>query len=202
MKYAENKLPIYEFRNEFEVEVMEEGLEEKKEEEKKVQMGPVILCIDTSGSMQGLPEEVAKCLSLSVILRALGEKRPVYLISFGTDIETTVFNPDNFSIQELMEFMSMSFNKGTDAGPALTESVRMLKDEKFKDADVVMVSDFIMGHLNNDLVRKIEVAKKADTRFLALVVNSSTTNVGIPHFDKTWLMNVHDPEKITEVIGM
>lgn len=198
-KYAENKLSIYQFRNEVETEVMEEGVERKKIEEKKVQMGPVILCIDTSGSMQGMPEVIAKSLSLSVIMRALGEKRPVYLISFGTGIETTEFDPQKFSFDNLMDFMCMSFNQGTDPGPALKEAIRMTAEEKFKDADVVMVSDFIMPALPTQLPEKIIEVKKLGTRFLALAVTSNNNASGVPHFDNTWMLNTNRPGEIIEL---
>ena len=44
------------------------------------QRGPFIVCVDTSGSMGGYPEECAKALFLALLKVAMDEKRGCYLL--------------------------------------------------------------------------------------------------------------------------
>lgn len=45
--------------------------------------GPIILCLDTSGSMMGAREVVAKALALECMRQARTQKRACYLYSFS-----------------------------------------------------------------------------------------------------------------------
>jgi uncharacterized protein with von Willebrand factor type A (vWA) domain len=201
-KYMENKLGIYEYFNTSVQEVMEEGEENRQEEDKKVQQGPVILCIDTSGSMQSfgrLPEMIAKSLSLCVIMRALAEKRHVYLISFSTGVETVEFNPSTFQISDLLNFLSMSFNGGTDPQPALREGIHKTKCSNFADADIVMVSDFLMDSLGSAISNEMQEVKAQGTRFMSLIVSQDAGYRGVDGFDHTWHINVNKPNKLVQL---
>lgn len=46
-------------------------------------MGPIILCLDTSGSMRGAREVVAKALALECMRGAHRQQRPCYLYAFS-----------------------------------------------------------------------------------------------------------------------
>lgn len=48
----------------------------------------------------------------------------------------------------------MSFHGGTDASPALEEALRMLNTNDYKEADVLMISDFVMSSLPNTINQK------------------------------------------------
>ena len=66
MKFVEGRVMCFEMEglkaNSHEVE--EERLIEVEEEEK---LGPMIICVDTSGSMQGSPEAIAKAVTLEAV---------------------------------------------------------------------------------------------------------------------------------------
>jgi uncharacterized protein with von Willebrand factor type A (vWA) domain len=47
------------------------------------EMGPIILCLDTSGSMRGARELVAKALALECMRGAHRQQRPCYLYAFS-----------------------------------------------------------------------------------------------------------------------
>jgi uncharacterized protein with von Willebrand factor type A (vWA) domain len=46
-------------------------------------MGPIILCLDTSGSMRGAREVVAKALALECMRGAHRQQRACYLYAFS-----------------------------------------------------------------------------------------------------------------------
>lgn len=198
-KFAEKKLNIYSYKNAETIDIVEEGLENKKKDDNKVQQGPVIICMDTSGSMASnnhLPENVAKALTFSIILKAAAENRSVFLINFSTGIQTTEFIKGSYDLEDLTNFLSMSFNGGTDVLPALNEGIRKIGEQEFEDADILLVSDFVMNKLPGNILSKMEEVRKKGTQFLGLVISSERSPVNIDNFDKTWSINVNDPKEL------
>ena len=115
------------------------------------------MCVDTSGSMHGAPERIAKIVTFALSKMAIEEKRACYLVSFSTGIETldiSSFNSSN-ALSQLVVFLRKSFHGGTDANPALVHAVEMLQENEWKNADILMISDFIMNNLSDRLIEKI-----------------------------------------------
>lgn len=194
-KFAERKLLSYSYTNQQKTYRQEKTTEEIevsiKEKEPK---GPVIICVDTSGSMQGTPERVAKTITFALAKKCLEDDRKCFLISFSTGIEVqdlSTIEKGN-GLTELVNFLRKSFNGGTDATPALVESLRQLKTENYKNADVLMVSDFIMGTLPQNIIESIKKEQEKGTYFYSLVVGSSANNQAIQCFDESFDYNPID----------
>jgi len=104
--------------------------------------GPMLIVIDTSGSMSGTPEIIAKALTLQAAKNAHAEKRACYLYAFGGQgqrIEHDLkFTQDG--IQKLLEFLGYSFGGGNDI-ETVEYAVKRLEQEQWKKADVMIVSD-------------------------------------------------------------
>lgn len=194
LKFAQKQLLSYDYQR------LEEEQEEAKEKEeitveKKEPKGPIIICVDTSGSMHGTPENIAKTITFALSKIAIEEERKCYLISFSTSIETldlTDFS-DN-PISKLVQFLRMSFHGGTDAVPALTHAVKMLSENEWKNADVLMISDFVMQSLDNDIKAQIESAQEDNTNFHSLVIGSSGNNAAINCFNHNWFYDANNPQ--------
>lgn len=87
---------------------------------KNQNMGPMIICLDTSGSMQGLPENIAKAIVLECLKVATEQKRQCFVYSFSGpgDIAELELEASGQGIQKIISFLSMSFSGGTDVdGP-------------------------------------------------------------------------------------
>ena len=67
------------------------------------------------------------------------------------------------------------------------------KDLFDKSADVLMVSDFVMGSLAGDLVQAIEAEKAKNTCFYSLVIGSSGNQNTIQCFNHNWTYDMNDP---------
>lgn len=194
LKFAQKQLLSYDYQR------MEEEQEESKEKEettveKKEPKGPIIICVDTSGSMHGTPENIAKTITFALSKIAIEEERKCYLISFSTSIET--LDLTDFSanpIGKLVQFLRMSFHGGTDATPALKHAVKMLSENEWKNADVLMISDFVMQSLDNDIKTQIESSQKDNTNFHSLVIGSSGNNAAINCFNHNWVYDVNNPQ--------
>lgn len=206
LKFAQKQLLAFEFQNKIEntKEVVEK---EEVSVEKQEQKGPIIICVDTSGSMHGSPENIAKTVTFAFSKIALEQMRKCFIISFSTDIETLEIKAnDDFEmtsvadenyLQKLVKFLRMSFNGGTDAEPALKKAVKMLnKDgaEGYKNADVLMISDFVMSELSDDLVNEITREKGKGSAFYSLVIGESGNQNTISSFDHNWMYNTNDTQ--------
>jgi uncharacterized protein with von Willebrand factor type A (vWA) domain len=187
-KFAEKKLMTYDFKNQF-GDTVKITTKERQIQNKEDSKGPIIICVDTSGSMTGMPEQVAKTICFALTKIALKEKRKCYLISFSNKIQTTELTDLQNSLDKLIGFLGMSFNGGTDANPALEKSLEMLETSDYKKADVLMISDFVMEALSKEVKEKIETAKINKTRFYSLTISDNANINVIKQFNHNWNYN-------------
>ena len=167
-------------------EIEEEQMIEVEEEEK---LGPIIICVDTSGSMHGSPETVAKAVTLFMATRAISQKRNCLLINFSTSIETLDLS-GQIGITKVMEFLRRSFRGGTDVSPALTYALNRMNDEKYSQSDLLIISDFIMDSLPEALHEQISAAKGNKNRFYSLSIGDLFLSQRLREvFDNEWVYN-------------
>ncbi|MDR1900836.1 MAG: VWA domain-containing protein [Treponema sp.] len=198
-KFAEKKLQTFEYQAKI-LSEKEEAIQKARQKTKEDKKGPFIICVDTSGSMRGTPETVAKTLCFAILKIAIRENRKCYLISFSTGIETLNLTDIKNSLDKLIVFLSMSFNGGTDAMPAMREALRMLETEDYKKADVIMVSDFVMPALDEQTQNQIKTAKENKTKFHSLVIGGGGNTNIIEDFDSHWVYNIHHKDSVLQLI--
>jgi len=109
----------------------------------KVDKGPMIVCLDTSGSMAGARETVAKAVVLEVLRTAIREKRRafVYLFSGPGNLSELELELGDRGLPRLLDFIACSFHGGTDVDAPLRAAVERLRRSDWTDADVLLVSD-------------------------------------------------------------
>ncbi|WP_299792299.1 VWA domain-containing protein [uncultured Shewanella sp.] len=189
LKYVESSLMCFDM-----VGLQQETISEEErifqtvsEDENK---GPIVICVDTSGSMQGAPETIAKALTLLMVLKAKNESRACYLINFSTQIETLNLSGP-FTMERLMTFLQKSFYGGTDVAPAIQQGINVMSSDDYKNADMLIISDFIMSGLPSSLRSSIEELRKSGNKFYSLVVDSCCMEHRLKTlFDHEW---VYDP---------
>ncbi len=109
----------------------------------KLEMGPLIVCVDTSGSMQGGREQVAKAVVLEAMRLANLQKRPCYLYAFsgpGEVIERTLAL-DAGGLEDVIDFLSQTFHGGTDISDPIQRAVEKIHDADWELADLIIASD-------------------------------------------------------------
>ncbi|MCG9874330.1 MAG: VWA domain-containing protein [Leptospiraceae bacterium] len=199
-KFAEAKLLTYEFRNQNVSSKEEIEQKEKQLKEKEESKGPIIICVDTSASMRGTPEQIAKTICFALTKIALTENRKCFLISFSTKIQTIELSDFRNSLDSLVKFLKLSFEGGTDPLPALEKALEMLETENFNKADILMVSDFIMDRLSDKLTKQISNAKQLKTKFHSLVIGSSHHKVVIENFDHNWYYDIKNKNGLINLV--
>ena len=198
-KFAEKKLMTFEYEAKI-LAKKEETLKRKQLTPKKKEKGPVILCVDTSGSMHGEPETIAKAVAFAILRIALRDKRRCYLISFSTKINTLELDNLRESLEKIIDFFGMSFHGGTDAEPALEEALLQIKKAEYADSDVLVISDFIMDRLPVETSKKIEDAKKQKNRFHSLVISPNSNQRALTIFDNNWSYDLNGAKRIRELV--
>ncbi|MEM9069788.1 MAG: VWA domain-containing protein [Myxococcota bacterium] len=126
----------------------------------RAEQGPVIVVLDTSGSMKGVPEELAKAVVLQLLARCVAEKRPCYVYNFSGpgNLHEHELGFDDEGMASVLRFLSMSFHGGTCPEEALRRACARLKEETWRQADLVVLSD---GHFDGAPSRRlIEEARK------------------------------------------
>lgn len=109
----------------------------------KKRTGPVVACLDTSGSMQGAPLLKAKALLLAIANILKQEDRSLHVVLFGSAGEIREFSMEgqNNSVG-LLKFLQQGFGGGTDFETPLKHAFEIIASQKdYKKADVLMISD-------------------------------------------------------------
>lgn len=146
-KRAENALLSYSVEGtevlETEEQLEQESVSEKQGDKSNKCRGPMVICLDTSGSMIGLPENIAKATVLECLKVACKEKRRCYVYLFGSKEEVSELDLklDASGFNELLNFLTMSFGGGTDAEGPLNKALEKCDAEEWYKADILLVSD-------------------------------------------------------------
>jgi uncharacterized protein with von Willebrand factor type A (vWA) domain len=162
------------------------------ERQKKNDRGPMVIALDTSGSMRGKPEEVAKAAVLALLRVALEEDRACWLINFSSTVRCLDLTRLADSLPELLRFLEFSFHGGTDLAPALREALRVLDEGAFREADVLVVSDFAVPKIPGPVRKAVRAQQESrGTRFYSLTVSVRPLNDFLNIFDAGWVYNIH-----------
>ena len=148
------------------VQVEREGHEEIDGKRPGPERGPIFAVVDTSGSMQGLPEQVAKALVLEALRTAHAEKRRCFLYAYSGPGQVLEHELDLSAdgIAQLLAFLGLSFGGGSDEAGMMAKVIVRLKEEHWKKADVVFVSDGEWP-VSASLVAAVKGAREDGTRF-------------------------------------
>jgi uncharacterized protein with von Willebrand factor type A (vWA) domain len=130
--------------------------------DERLEKGPILLCVDTSGSMQGGAEAVAKATVLEAMRTAHAQGRACHVFAFGgpDEILTLELGVDAAGIETVIRFLGQSFRGGTDICGPLELALAKIEETRWRQADLLIASDGEFG-ATPALVERLEQAKKA-----------------------------------------
>ncbi len=143
----------------------------------KKRKGPVIALVDTSGSMHGAPEIVAKAVILSITKKMLKEKRDVKVILFSSKDQTSEIDlTDTKKMStEFLNFLSYSFGGGTDFNTALDAALKSLRENKWINGDLLFITDGLSALSDEKIIQEWNALKgQNDTRVFTIVVGNNS----------------------------
>ncbi|MEM0994274.1 MAG: VWA domain-containing protein [Bacteroidota bacterium] len=191
-KYADKNLLTFRYEDRKLVK-SEDYLTEIHQKVKQKEKGPFIICVDTSESMMGRPEQIAKVLCLGILKMAAKDNRRAYLINFSIGIETLDLFDISNNLDSIAKFLNMSFYGGTDISLPLYEALRQLQNHDYEDADVLVISDFIMYKIDEDVLQQVRFQQQnKNTQFHSLTLSKEPNPYVLEYFDTNW---VYDPKE-------
>ncbi len=142
---AERALLTYRFEGiELESEMVERSRQEARDVRRpKLERGPIIAVIDTSGSMHGVPEQVAKAIVLEAARTAHAERRPCLLYTYSGpgQVKEQTLELSAEGLGALLDFLGFSFGGGSDPTDVLRHVIERLQEPGWAKADVLIASD-------------------------------------------------------------
>ncbi|HWR26151.1 MAG TPA: VWA domain-containing protein [Methanosarcina sp.] len=142
----------------------------------KKRKGPVVALVDTSASMRGIPELLAKSVLLAVARKMLKEGRDVKVILFSSKWQTLEIELTNKKRmgQEFLEFLKFTFGGGTDFNTALRAGLKAMKNEKaFEGADLLFLTDGMSELSERPLIREWnEIKTERKARIFSLIIGN------------------------------
>ena len=142
----------------------------------KKRKGPVVALVDTSASMRGSPELLAKAVVLAVTRRMLTENRDVKVILFSSKWQTVEIELTNKKRmgEEFLEFLKFTFGGGTDFNTALRAGLKAMKNEKaFEGADLLFLTDGYSELSERPLIREWnEIKAERRARIFSLIIGN------------------------------
>lgn len=105
--------------------------------------GPLVICLDSSGSMDGEREEWSKGVAIALLHLANSQKRDCRIVHFDNEVKRTDDFPrgeiDSLKLKECMEYFS---GGGTGWEPPLNSAISLIESqEKYTKADIVFITD-------------------------------------------------------------
>eukprot|EP00884_Botryococcus_braunii_P021264 jgi/Botrbrau1/7821/Bobra.9_2s0002.1 len=127
------------------------------------EQGPIIVCLDTSGSMSGARETVAKALALECMRGAHRQQRECLLYAFSgpDDVKELVLKSQSEHLEKLLDFLTYTFGGGTDVDKPLELSLERLETAQWAQADILLVTDGEIPMPNEELLERLDTARAA-----------------------------------------
>ena len=167
-KFATNQLQLFANRPKNESQFKKRQTQMKKP---RLENGPIIVAVDTSGSMDGKPLKIAYSLLTQLLRMARRKKRRVFLLTFSVRSKSLDLSmPSNWL--RLKDFLKDRFTGGTDGEQMLNKAVEMLQTNTFGMADVLIISDFDFPLPLTSTRDKMLTEHDKGTRFYGLRINS------------------------------
>ncbi len=139
--------------------------------------GPIIVCIDTSGSMRGAPEAIAKAVVLQAVRTAFAEQRGCLLVAFGGLGEVVerelVHSADGLAA--LLDLIGQGFDGGTDLQSPIERAIERVQTERWASADLLIVSDGEFGCTAATLAQLDAVRERQGLRVQGVLVGDRET---------------------------
>lgn len=146
----------------------------------KSQKGPIYICVDTSGSMIGEPEVVAKTLALAIVIVAQRDRRPVCMINYSHNLSFFILTDLQRQRQKFLSFLSHTYSGGNDENRLFDFIFNKMPDNpryrrfasSFDGADILIISDFEWSNIYDKNKKLIADARMGGMKFYGLGIHT------------------------------
>lgn len=161
-RYLTNQLQLFRYKSE--ISNPSRSIQRKPAKLK----GPMIVCLDTSGSMCGKPEKIAHSLIIKLLEIADRQRRDCYLITFSVRIHCADVRKERAKLLDLLAHTSTG---DTDATQMLKATINLLDSKKeYINSDVLWITDFRIPKASESLLSQMANYRKEGTCFYGLQI--------------------------------
>ena len=184
-KFAERQLQI--FASKPQMTIQDKQVQEHQTKP-RLEKGPIIVSIDTSVSMMGEPEGLARSLLVQLLRLAKKQHRKCFVITFSVRAKALeLTKPANWSL--LKKFLEEGFSGGTDGEQMLAAALDVLQTKDFCMADVLIISDFFFPLPIDKTCKCMEAEHLKGTRYYGLQIGKME-NPYDTVLDRIWQLSI------------
>ena len=148
------------------------------------QKGPMIVCLDTSGSMQGQPEKIASSLIIKLLQVALRQERDLLLVAFSTTAKLFDVRRNR---TRFFDFLRKECGGDTDGTQMLQAVMHTIAENPaYGSADVLLISDFKFDVPGAGIMRQVNTLREEGTRFYGLQIGVAPIDNWKKYLDNYW----------------
>ena len=132
--------------------------------------GPIIVCVDDSGSMEGERDYWAKAIAIALLQIAVKQKREYRCILFDTKVNKVYdFDKKNFTPERVFEMASYFNGGGTNFTHPLRKALESIEDSRYKKADIVFITDG-ESSIDGSFLTKFKLAQQEKEFFVQGII--------------------------------
>lgn len=164
--------------------------------------GSIILCLDQSGSMRNLDNQ-SKGFALALMSIAKRQKRDFALITFDEQSITREYPKGKITTKQMIDLCENFMGGGTDFQNPLSQSLQLIKNSKFKNADIIFVTDG-EANLNSKFLGQFQKEKqKFGFSVLSLLIGNNASDKVVKDFsDEIYYAKDFKDENAHEVFAI
>ena len=201
-KYMTSKLQVFHYKSEIAKPAR------RLRSERASRRGPMIVCVDSSASMSGVPQKIETSLLAKLEQTAETLNRDCFLIDFSVDVRPIELRSRRQ--KKSMERMGMRMEDqenfaqgffpfiggGTDAQKMLNQTFALLdnNDDRYMNADVLWITDFLIPRTDKELMQRFKEYQKTGTKFYGFKIGDGHSDWE-QYFDKIYEVHYVAPRR-------
>lgn len=177
-----------------------ELLQYEKEATRNKAKGPIVCCVDTSGSMSGNEEVWSKAVAVAMLEMAQKQKRDFCVILYAHKVDRVFFfERERFNPMDVVEMAERFSSGGTDFEAPLQQALDIIQTSKYKKADIVFITDGDCG-MSDEFLRKFNRIKEDKEFFCQGILIGSGRTGTLKEFcdDITIIDNIRDMATVAD----
>ena len=159
--------------------------------------GDIICCLDESGSTSGDLASWGKAVALALLEIAETDGRKFALVHFSGagSFKTDIFLPGQHSLEDKLRVAETFLDGGTNFRTPLDESLRLMEEEGFENADIVFITDGEC-ELSENYIEQLRTAQ-TECRFTVTGVLLDQDDAGMDFSLKSFCQNIYRTSELT-----
>ena len=139
----------------------------------------MIICVDVSSSMTGIPMLLAKVMAITVTIIAWRRRRDVLVVKYSDNYDCIELGNHHSRLGDLLKFLHQVESGNNNENEMFAWLFQEVKPDlsAYENADILCISDFGWIQLNQATEDIIKEQKTMGVRFYGLNIESQTSSI-------------------------